>query len=129
MRKSCRAYCKVGERIASLARNQTELGCVLGIGQQTVSTKLRGKSAILVSDLEKLARHYDIPVTFFFEEPAESSNLIGCREFNGMSPEAQKLICLASTLSEDDVRKILAMAQLLVGDTGKTGEPTRPSTS
>jgi transcriptional regulator with XRE-family HTH domain len=39
----------------------------LGISQQTVSKKLRGETAILLSDLERIARKFKLPVTWFFE--------------------------------------------------------------
>jgi transcriptional regulator with XRE-family HTH domain len=129
MSENFRAYCKVGERIASLAKNQTELARVLGLCQQTISTKLRGDSAILVSDLERLARHYGVPTTFFVEEPDELPKPVGYRDFADMSPEAREVVLLVSGLPEDSVRNILAMAQLLVENTGKTRKPTRSSVS
>ena len=49
------------------ATGQWALADVLGVTQQTISKKLRGETAILVSDLEKLARHYKIHMTYFFE--------------------------------------------------------------
>jgi hypothetical protein len=39
----------------------------LGISQQTVSKKLRGETAILLSDLERIAKKFKLPVTWFFE--------------------------------------------------------------
>ena len=61
-----RAYRRLGRRIATLGRQQ-ELAGVLGLTQQTVSKKLRGEAAILVADLERLARHYRLRMGWFFE--------------------------------------------------------------
>ncbi len=63
-----KCYTRLGERIAALARRQWELGDVLGVSQQTISKKLRGETAILVADLEKLARHYKVHMAYFFED-------------------------------------------------------------
>lgn len=71
-------YKKLGDRIAALSRGrQRELSEVLGISQQSVSKKLRGTRPILVSDLEKLSRHYNVSLAYFFEDP----------EHNEMPPE------------------------------------------
>jgi len=67
------AYTRIGERIATLSRGrQLELSEVLGISQQSVSKKLRGTRPILVSDLEKLSKHYNVSLTYFFEDPEHS---------------------------------------------------------
>jgi len=63
-----REYTKLGERIASLAKNQRELGRVLRVSQQTISKKLRGGCAILVSDLETIALHYGVKMAWFFPD-------------------------------------------------------------
>ncbi len=65
-RARIRAYVRIGRRLATLGA-QGELAKVLGLTQQTVSRKLRGESAILLSDLETLARKYRKPMTWFFE--------------------------------------------------------------
>jgi hypothetical protein len=59
-----RPYTKYGDRIAALG-TQKEIAGVLGIAQQSVSTKLRGRSAIMLSDLEKLAKKFKVPMTYF----------------------------------------------------------------
>jgi transcriptional regulator with XRE-family HTH domain len=129
MSENFRAYCKIGERIASLARTQTELGRVLGVAQQSVSKKLRGECAILLSDLEKLARHYDIPLTFFFEAPDGAPEPAGYREFADMTPDAREIMHLANALPKGELRKLLAMAKVFAGDTDKARKPARPSAS
>jgi len=72
------AYKKVGKRIATLGQGRHgEIAQVLGISRQSVSKKLRGERAILLSDLAKLSKHFDVPLAYFFEEP----------EHREMSPE------------------------------------------
>ena len=61
-----RKYNRIGTRLAELGR-QVDLAKALGVSQQTVSKKLRGECAIMLSDLERLAKKFKIPVTWFFE--------------------------------------------------------------
>ncbi len=63
-----RLYNRLGKRIAALDERQSDIGRVLGICQQVVSRKLLGKIAVTVADLEKLARYYKVPMTYFFED-------------------------------------------------------------
>ena len=67
MARKIRAYTAIGKRIASVGKRQVAIAKALKISQQTVSKKLRGETAILLSDLEKLAKYYKVPVTYFFE--------------------------------------------------------------
>jgi transcriptional regulator with XRE-family HTH domain len=126
MKRHRRVYSRVGERIASLAGTQREVGRVLGITQQCVSKKLRGETAILLSDLEKLARHYEVPMTFFFEGPADPPKPARCREgLPGMPREIQELVCLAGALTRDELGRLLTMAELLAGDRRRTCPPAQ----
>jgi transcriptional regulator with XRE-family HTH domain len=61
-----RRYNRIGHRLAELGR-QVDLAKALGISQQTVSKKLRGDTAILLCDLERIAQKYKLPMTWFFE--------------------------------------------------------------
>ena len=65
-KRRIRKYNRIGTRLAELGR-QVDLAKALGISQQTVSKKLRGECAIMLSDLERLAKKFKIPVTWFFE--------------------------------------------------------------
>ena len=64
--KAANKYTPVGKRIARFGP-QYKLARILGVSQQTVSKKLRGKCAIMLSDLEKLARAFDTPIGVFFD--------------------------------------------------------------
>ncbi len=64
-RQICK-YTPIGKRIAALLSPQYKLGRLLGLSQQTISKKLRGETAILLSDLEKLARRLKVPIGLFF---------------------------------------------------------------
>jgi DNA-binding XRE family transcriptional regulator len=57
-------YTKYGERISALG-TQAVLAKALGMSQQTISKKLRGKCAIFVSDLEKLSKKFKKPMRYF----------------------------------------------------------------
>ena len=61
-----RNYSRIGTRIAELGR-QVDLAKALGLSQQTTSKKLRGECAIMLSDLERLAKKFKLPLTWFFE--------------------------------------------------------------
>jgi len=61
-----RKYNRIGTRLAELGR-QVDLAKALGVSQQTVSKKLRGECAIMLSDIERLAKKFKLSVTWFFE--------------------------------------------------------------
>jgi transcriptional regulator with XRE-family HTH domain len=61
-----RNYCRIGRRLAELGP-QRVLAKALRISQQTVSKKLRGETAILLADMERIARKFKLPMTWFFE--------------------------------------------------------------
>lgn len=63
MRKP-RKYTAVGKRIATLG-TQVKIAKALGISQQTISKKLRGETAIFLSDLQRLAKKFRVPLCFF----------------------------------------------------------------
>ena len=65
-KRSFRGYVRIGRRLAELG-NQREVAKALGVSQQTVSKKLRGECAIMLSDLERIAKKFKVPVTWFFE--------------------------------------------------------------
>ena len=129
-RKRC-LYTDVGKRIAALAKDQTELGRILGVSKQSISLKLRGENALFVSDLEKLASHYGVPLTYFVEDPHKSPELTPCwKRLRRMSPEAHEIVCIASKLPAPDVRKLTKFVKVIVENRGKKrGRSRSPTTS
>jgi len=116
MVRKVRAYTAIGDRITTLGRRQREIASVLGVSQQTVSKKLRGETAILLSDLEKLGEHYKVPLTYFFEEaPGSPELVIAWEKIRGTPGPIQDLVVLASKLSPDDVHRILEIAHVVAG--------------
>jgi len=107
--RKIRAYTAVGKRIASLGKRQHAIAKALKISQQTVSKKLRGETAILLSDLEKLAKYYSVPVTYFFEPeemtPDVSNALEAIRSKPGPHYDLAKAI---GKLSGKAAEKLLA---------------------
>jgi transcriptional regulator with XRE-family HTH domain len=65
-KQQVRKYNRIGTRLAELGR-QVDIAKALGVSQQTVSKKLRGECAIMLADLERLAKKFKISVTWFFE--------------------------------------------------------------
>ena len=123
MASNVRAYTEVGKRIAALGKRQKHIARVLGVSQQTVSKKLRGETAILLSDLEKLGAHYKVPLTYFFEETPGPPELVVAWERIRRTPGAiQSLVVLLDRLSPADVQRILEIARV-VG----TSEPSGPA--
>jgi transcriptional regulator with XRE-family HTH domain len=111
-----RDYTEVGRRIAALGKRQTNIARSLGVSQQTVSKKLRGECAILLSDLEMLSKVYGVPLTYFFEEkdpwaPELAAALERVRSERGL---LQDLVVLASKLRPSDQEKLLAITRTLV---------------
>lgn len=110
--RNVRVYTEVGNRIAALAKYQKNIARVLGLSQQTVSKKLRGECAILLSDLEALSKEYGVPLTYFFEESLTDP------EFAAAAEHVQKergplrnLLVFARNLRHSDQEKLLAIAR------------------
>jgi transcriptional regulator with XRE-family HTH domain len=109
MARKIRAYTAVGKKIASLGKRQVVIAKALRLSQQTVSKKLRGECAILLSDLERLAKHYKVPLTYFFEpeglSPVVSNALEAIRNKPGPHQDLAKAI---GKLSSKAAEKLLA---------------------
>ena len=89
-------YTVLGRKIAHLARNQSELATVLELTQQSVSGKLSGKIAVTLHDMELLAKHYEVPMSYFVTGEAVTVD-VARRIENVLNsgPEMQQLIDLA----------------------------------
>ena len=126
MVRRVRAYTAIGDRITTLGRRQREIASVLGVSQQTVSKKLRGETAILLSDLEKLGAHYKVPLTYFFEEePGGPDVVIAWEKIRAQPGALQDLVVLLTRLSPGDVQRVLEIARV-VGGSGQD-DPTTAS--
>jgi len=111
-----KAYTEVGRRIAALAKYQKHIARVLGISQQSVSKKLRGRAAILVSDLEKLSTVYGVPLTYFFEdEPSDPEVAAAVEHVKADGGPMRDLVMFARRLPPTDQKKLLAIAGTLAG--------------
>ena len=100
MVRKVRAYTALGAKIAALGKRQRELARVLRVSQQTISKKLRGETAIMVSDLEKLGKHYKVPLTYFFEaEPLGQELTAAWARVRRGSAALQDLIVMLGKLS------------------------------
>lgn len=114
MVRKVRDYTAIGDRITTLGKRQREIAGVLGVSQQTVSKKLRGETAILLSDFEKIAAHYKVPLTYFFEEePGSPELVIAWRRILGTPGSIQDLVVLLGGLSPSDVHRILEIARVI----------------
>lgn len=114
MARKVRAYTQLGKRIATLGGRQRQIARVLRVSQQTVSKKLRGEAAIMVSDLKKLGKHYKVPLTYFFEETAGRPELVVAweRVRHGPAP-LQDLVVMLGTLSPADVDRVLELTRVM----------------
>lgn len=114
MARKAKAYAEIGRRIADFGERQRSIAKVLRVSQQTVSKKLRGETAILITDLERLASHYKVPLTYFFEEEKASVELARAFERVKKGSEAVKdLVMLASRLPRSSVERVLELARLV----------------
>lgn len=75
-----RKYTPVGRRIARFGP-QYVLARILGVSQQTISKKLRGKCVIKLSDLETLAEKLGVPIGAFFDWEQQACEWF-CHECN-----------------------------------------------
>ena len=114
MARKVRAYTPLGARIAALGKRQRELARVLRVSQQTISKKLRGETAIMVSDLEKLGKHYKVPLTYFFEEKQLGQELTAAWErVRRGSAALQDLIVMLGKLSSADIERVLEVTRVM----------------
>ena len=114
MARKVRDYTEVGKRITALCGRQRVVARLLKVSQQTVSKKLRGETAILLPDLERLGAHYGIPLTYFFEEGAVAPDLAKAIEKVKKAPGAlQDLIVLLSAMSDSSVAQVLALTKVI----------------
>jgi transcriptional regulator with XRE-family HTH domain len=60
-------YTNIGMRIMSKGGTQAKVAKMMSISQQTVSKKLRGETAILLADLETLAKKMKVSPAWFLE--------------------------------------------------------------
>ena len=108
-----RPYTGYGERIAALG-TQAEIGAAMGVAQQSVSKKLRGGSATTFSELTKLAAHYDLPLTYFFENGPCDPDLSSVEEHIRTEPgPLRELAVSVCSLSPTDRALLLDIAELL----------------
>lgn len=92
---------------------------MLGVAQQTVSKKLRGKTAIFLSDLQRLAENYGVPLTYFFEEGKGNPRLAAAIERIHANPGPhQELVILASELPLPRAERLLQIARLTFASPG-----------
>ena len=111
--RKVRDYVLIGHRIVALGRRQRHIAAVLGVSQQTVSKKLRGETAILLSDIERLAAHYSVPMTYFFEDDAEPELYVAIKAIAGASKSHRDLVVMLSTIPEEKTRQIRDIARAL----------------
>jgi transcriptional regulator with XRE-family HTH domain len=115
MARKVKAYTDIGHRIADLGERQRLLAKVLRVSQQTVSKKLRGETAILLADLQRLSSHYKVPLTYFFEEKAASAELAAAWERVRRGPDVLKeLVVLLSGLPDAMVGRVHELARFIV---------------
>jgi len=106
-----RPYTSYGKRIAALG-TQAEIAEAMGLSQQTVSSKLRGRSETTLPDLEKIARHYSVPMTYFFEDGPCDPELYRVEEIIRSGPgPLSDLAESACSLSSRDHEALLAVAK------------------
>ena len=122
MARKVRAYTDIGWRIARLGKRQHEIARVLGVSQQTVSKKLRGETAIFYADLQALAKHYKVPLTYFVEEEEKNPDLAKAfLRISRTEGPLQELAILISRLRSADVQRMLEIAKVIrsPGDVAK----------
>jgi transcriptional regulator with XRE-family HTH domain len=114
MASNFKAYTEVGKRIAALGKRQKHIARVLGVRQQSVSKKLRGGSAILLSDLEKLSEAYGVPLTFFFEDkPLDPEFAVAVEHIKTDGGPMRDLVVFARQLPPTEQKQLLAIAGTL----------------
>jgi transcriptional regulator with XRE-family HTH domain len=112
-KRRVRDYIRIGLRIAALGKRQRHIAAVLGVSQQTVSKKLRGETAILLSDLERLATHYSVPMTYFFEDDEAPDLYAAIKAVAGASRSHRDLVIMLGGVPEEKVRQVRDIARVM----------------
>lgn len=107
-RRGYSTYTKLGKRMVALSGGQQRaLAQVLNISQQSISKKLKGNSAIQVSDLEKLSSHYDVPMSYFFGDGSMPPELrVACARAEGNDGVFRGMVIELSIMPEEWLQKI-----------------------
>ena len=112
-----RRYTPLGNRIAELGGTQTALAKAMKISQQTISKKMRGEVAIAVSDLEKLAKHFKVPMTYFFAaEGLDGSILAAFHAMVKAKPQEVDAILDAFRTNPDIITHLSHIAHAMTRD-------------
>lgn len=109
-----KVYTLMGRRIAELVTNQKELAQVLGLTQQSVSGKLRGRIAISLAELRMLSDHFDVPIFYFLERNALTPELARAWEkvVKG-SPELHRIVEIAASFPRPFALQLLRIVESL----------------
>ena len=99
-------YRRIGQRLKALRRNrgetQEDLGWVIGCAANTVSFYESGKRKLTLVDLQKIADHYGVPITYFLGRETEEG--MRAAELKRLANEAQRLRQEVRELESDYMR-------------------------
>ena len=108
MSRRSKKYTELGSKIAELAKNQVELARVLGLSQQSISGKLRGRIGITIKDLATLSKHYDVSIFYFVSASKVSPDLARTLESIVAGPqELHSLVEIAAGLPRPFIIQLL----------------------
>lgn len=117
-------YTELGRKIARLASSQNELAEILGLTQQSISGKLRGRIAISIDDLRSLAEHYAVPITYFFVPEGVSAKTVESLEALAQcSPDLQEAIMIASDLPREFTIQLWQIVKAMQETLDELGPP------
>jgi transcriptional regulator with XRE-family HTH domain len=110
------SYREVVDRMLALSGGrQCDLAEALGVSPQSVSKKVRGESALLLSDLEKLSAHYDVPMDYFFggrEELPPELKKVFARAIDDSAP-LRNLILRLGGLPDDALEHVASLVEAI----------------
>lgn len=99
-------YQRIGQRLRALRENrgetQEDLGRVIGCAANTVSFYESGKRKLTLVDLQKIADHYGVPITYFLGRETEEG--MRAAELKRLANEAQRLRQEVRELERDYMR-------------------------
>jgi transcriptional regulator with XRE-family HTH domain len=121
---------RVRERRVELVMSQPNLAAALGIAYQQLSKYEQGKNRISASRLYQLTKVLDVPITFFFEEIADTSTpaaslASGGHEDRSALGKTAEVVAAFRTISNQAVRRSLGQLARALGPEPKdsTAEP------
>lgn len=102
----------LGKKALALAKTQAELAKILELSQQSVSAKLVGRTIFTLEDLERISKHYDVPIIYFFGPDYLTAEMARtCEKILQSPPEIHQAMEIAASFPKPFAKLVLNMVR------------------